>query len=102
MTWEYSNRTAIVGVGATPYYVRGQSWPRTINEMIGEAILNACADAGLSVKDIDGFAYYASAMAGYTDKMDTASIMEMLGIPEVTFTATLSAAAPGAGLSRGE
>ena len=101
MTWEYSNRTAIVGVGATPYYVRGQSWPRTINEMIGEAILNACADAGLSVKDIDGFAYYASAMAGYTDKMDTASIMEMLGTPEVTFTATLTSGGGGSAGSIG-
>lgn len=101
MTWEHSNKTAIVGVGATPYYVRGQSWPRTINEMIGEAILNACADAGLSVKDIDGFAYYGSAMAGYTDKMDTASIMEMLGIPEVTFTATLTSGGGGSAGSIG-
>ncbi len=95
MTWEHCDRTSIVGVGATPYYVRGQSWPRTINEMIGEAILAACADAGLSVKDIDGFAYYSGAKAGYTDMMDTASIMEMLGIPEVTFTATLTGGGGG-------
>ncbi len=101
MTWEHSNRTAIVGVGATPYYVRGQSWPRTINEMIGEAILNACADAGLSVKDIDGFAYYSGASAGYADKMDTASIMEMLGIPEVTFTASLTGGGGGSAGSIG-
>lgn len=95
MTWEHSDKTAIVGVGATPYYVRGQSWPRTINEMIGEAILGACADAGLSVRDIDGFAYYGGAKAGYIDTMDTASIMEMLGIPEVTFTATLTGGGGG-------
>lgn len=95
MTWEHCDRTSIVGVGATPYYVRGQSWPRTVNEMIGEAILAACADAGLSVKDIDGFAYYSGAKAGYTDVMDTASIMEMLGIPEVTFTATLTGGGGG-------
>ncbi|MFJ3370559.1 thiolase C-terminal domain-containing protein [Pseudomonas sp. NPDC086251] len=95
MTWEHCDKTAIVGVGATPYYVRGQSWPRTINEMIGEAILGACADAGLSVRDIDGFAYYGGAKAGYIDTMDTASIMEMLGIPEVTFTATLTGGGGG-------
>ncbi|MBV7477547.1 thiolase [Pseudomonas sp. PDM31] len=95
MTWEHCDKTAIVGVGATPYYVRGQSWPRTINEMIGEAILGACADAGLSVRDIDGFAYYGGAKAGYLDTMDTASIMEMLGIPEVTFTATLTGGGGG-------
>jgi acetyl-CoA acetyltransferase len=101
VTWEYSNKTAIVGVGATPYYVRGQSWPRTINEMIGEAILNACADAGISVKQIDGFAYYATAMAGYLDKMDTGSLIEMLGIPEVTFTATLTSGGGGSAGSIG-
>lgn len=101
MTWTHQNKTAIVGVGATPYYIRGQSWPRTVNELIGEAILNACADAGLSVKQLDGFAYYSSATAGYTDKMDTASLMEMLGIPEVTFTATLTSGGGGSAGSIG-
>jgi acetyl-CoA acetyltransferase len=103
VTWINQDKTAIVGIGATPYYVRGQSYPRTINEMIGTAILAACDDAGLNVKQIDGFAYYSSASAGYTDKMETASIMEMLGIPEVTFTATLTSggggSAAGAGLA---
>ena len=95
MVWQNQDKTAIVGVGATPYYVRGQSYPRTINEMIGTAILGACADAGINVRQIDGFAYYSSASAGYTDKMDTASIMEMLGIPEVTFTAALTSGGGG-------
>ncbi|HEX8594978.1 MAG TPA: thiolase [Pseudomonas sp.] len=95
MSWEHCDKTAIVGVGATPYYVRGQSWPRTINEMIGEAIIGACKDAGLKVQDIDGFAYYGGAKAGYLDTMDTASIMEMLGIPEVTFTASLTGGGGG-------
>lgn len=101
MVWEHRDRTAIVGVGATPYYPRGQSWPRTINELVGEAILAACADAGLTVRDIDGFAYYSGASAGYTDKMDTASIMEMLGIPEVTFTAALTSGGGGSAGSIG-
>jgi acetyl-CoA acetyltransferase len=92
---------AIVGVGATPYYRRGQSWPRTINQLAGEAILAACEDAGLSVKDIDGFAYYSGAGAGYTDKMDTAEFMETLGIPEVTFTAALTSGGGGAAGSIG-
>ena len=82
-------------MGATPYWVRGQSYPRTINEMVGTAVLAACADAGISIKQIDGFAYYSSASAGYTDKMDTASIMEMLGIPEVGFTAALTSGGGG-------
>jgi acetyl-CoA acetyltransferase len=95
MTWEHSDKTAIVGVGATQYYPRGQSWPRTIYDMAGEAILGACADAGINVKQIDGFAYYSGASAGYVDKMDTADFMEMLGIPEVTFTAALTSGGGG-------
>jgi len=92
---------AIVGVGATPYYRRGQSWPRTITELAGDAILAACEEAGLSVTDIDGFAYYSEAGAGYGDKFDTALFMETLGIPEVTFSATLTSGGGGAAGSIG-
>jgi len=92
---------AIVGVGATPYWRRGQSWPRTMTELAGDAILAAVEEAGLSVKDIDGFAYYSEAGAGYGDKFDTALFMETLGIPEVTFSATLTAGGGGAAGSIG-
>ena len=95
MPWVNQDKCAIVGVGATDYYVRGQSWPRTINEMAGEAILNACADAGISPKDIDGFAYYSGASAGYAGKFDTGSFMETLGMPNVSFTATLTSGGGG-------
>ena len=101
MTWEHADKTAIVGVGATEYYYRGQSEPRTIYDLIGEAVLKACDDAGISVRDIDGFAYYSGASAGYTDKMDTADIMEMLGIPEVRFTAALTSGGGGSAGSIG-
>jgi acetyl-CoA acetyltransferase len=92
---------AIVGVGATPYWRRGQSWPRTMTELAGDAILAAVEEAGLSVKDIDGFAYYSEAGAGYGDKFDTALFMETLGIPEVTFSATLTSGGGGAAGSIG-
>jgi acetyl-CoA acetyltransferase len=95
VTWVNQDKTAIVGIGYTPYYVRGQSYPQTINELAGIAILNACEDAGINVKQIDGFAYYSGAGAGYTDKFDTASLMETLGIPEVGFTATLTSGGGG-------
>src|SRR5690606_30207837 len=95
MTWEHQDKTAIVGIGATPYYPRGTSEPQTIYEMAGEAIMAACEDAGLNVKQIDGFAYYSGASAGYVDKMDTADFMEMLGIPEITFTAALTSGGGG-------
>jgi len=87
--------TAIVGVGATPYYRRGGSAPQSINELAGKAIIAACEDAGLSVKDIDGFAYYSSAGAGYGQKLETGEFVEMLGIPEVRFTASLTAGGGG-------
>ncbi|WP_413796930.1 thiolase C-terminal domain-containing protein [Streptomyces iranensis] len=93
--------TAIVGVGATPYYPRGESHPQTITELAGKAILAACEDAGLSVKDIDGFAYYSMAGGGYGRSMETASLMETLGIPEVTFTASLTAGGGGSAGSIG-
>lgn len=96
MTWSHQDETAIVGIGATEYYPRGQSWPRTINDMAGEAILAACADAGITIKDVDGFAYYSGAGAGYTDKFDTASLMETLGVPHVGFSATLTSGGGGA------
>ncbi len=95
MTWVHQDKTAIVGVGATPYYVRGQSYPRTINELAGTAILAACEDAGINVRQIDGFAYYSTAGAGYGDRFDTATFMEMLGIPEVGFSATLTSGGGG-------
>nr|WP_235947115.1 hypothetical protein [Candidatus Frankia alpina] len=93
--------TAIVGVGATPYYRRGGSAPQTITELAGKAIIAACEDAGLSVKDIDGFAYYSGAGAGYGQSMDTARFMETLGIPEVTFSAALTSGGGGSAGSIG-
>jgi acetyl-CoA acetyltransferase len=74
---------AIVGIGATPYYRRGRSAPKTLLELAGEAILAALRDAALTVRDVDGFAFFAGGF-------DTPSLMEMLGIPEVTFTASIT------------
>jgi acetyl-CoA acetyltransferase len=48
---------AIAGIGATPYYKRGETVGQSINQLAGEAILAACADAGVSVKDVDGLAF---------------------------------------------
>jgi acetyl-CoA acetyltransferase len=96
-----ADEVAIVGVGATPYHLRGGSAPQTVLELAGKAILAACDDAGISVTDIDGFAYYSEASAGYGDKMDTATFMEALGIPEVTFSAALTSGGGGAAGSIG-
>lgn len=86
---------AIVGVGATDYHQRGETAGSTINELAGRAILTACDDAGLSIKDVDGLAFYSLARAGYGDQMEAAELMETLGIPELRFTAALTGGGGG-------
>jgi acetyl-CoA acetyltransferase len=67
--------TAIVGIGETPFYKRGQSAPQTLYELAGKAILAAVADAGLSLDDVDGITYY-----GYAGGLDSAVLAQILGI----------------------
>lgn len=86
--------TAIVGVGATPYYRRGESLPQTPLEMAGKAVLAALADAGLTVDDLDGFALYSMGF-------DTALLAQWLGVPDVRFTAMLTGGGGGAAGSVG-
>lgn len=81
-------KAAIVGIGATPYYFRGQSAPQTLYELIGKAILGAVDDAGLKITDVDGLAFYATGF-------EPGLITEMLGIPELNFASTVSAQGGG-------
>lgn len=81
-------KTAIAGLGSTPYYKRGQSSPQTLNELVSKAIIGAVDDAGLNVEDIDGFAYFAGGF-------DTGFLMETLGIPEVSFSASITGTGGG-------
>src|SRR5277367_260079 len=82
------DRTAIVGLGATPYYKRGTSAPQTLLELVGKSILSALNDCGLTVRDVDGFAYFAGGF-------DTGALVEMLGIPEIHFSASLTGTGGG-------
>jgi acetyl-CoA acetyltransferase len=86
--------TAVVGVGNTQYYRRGQSVPQTMTELLCKAVLAAVEDAGLSIDDVDGLAYYAGGF-------DTALIAQTLGIPDIRFTATLTGGGGGAAGSVG-
>lgn len=83
-----NEEAAIVGVGATPYFFRGESAPRTLYELVGQAALAAVADAGLHITDVDGFAFYANGF-------EPGLITEMLGIPELNFASTVSAQGGG-------
>lgn len=79
---------AVVGVGATPYYKRGQSLPETPLSMSCTAILAALDDAGLTVNDLDGFAIYAGSC-------EPAEVASVLGVPEVRFAAGLTSGGGG-------
>jgi acetyl-CoA acetyltransferase len=88
------DKTAVVGVGATPYYKRGQSLPQTPLEMACKAILLALDDAGLSIRDLDGFSIYSFAC-------DPAQVAATLGVPEVRFAASLTSGGGGSAGSIG-
>ena len=88
------DKTAVVGVGSTPYYRRGESVPETELSMACTAILAALDDAGLTIKDLDGFAIYSSSC-------DPATVGAVLGVPEIRFAATLTSGGGGAAGSLG-
>ena len=90
------DKAAVVGVGATEYYKRGRSLPQTPFELAGKATLAALDDAGLSVDDVDGLALYSFGLGG-----DTSLFAQVLGIPEVRFTAMLTGGGGGASGSVG-
>ena len=82
------DKAAIVGIGATPYYRRGESLPLTETELACQSILGALDDAGLTIKDLDGFALYSASV-------DPAELGSLLGIPEIRFAATLTSGGGG-------
>ncbi len=94
MTNTIKDRTAVVGVGATPYYRRGESVPQTAMELAGKAVIAALDDAGLTVDDLDGFALYSMGF-------DTSLFAQWLGVPDVKFTAMLTGGGGGAAGSVG-
>jgi acetyl-CoA acetyltransferase len=65
-----------VGVGETEYFKRGKS-PDPEFKLALRAILAACENAGISPKDIDGFASYSD------DRNDAVRLATALGIPDL-------------------
>lgn len=85
---------AIVGIGATPYYRRGESLPLSETELACRSILAALDDAGLTIKDLDGFALYSASV-------DPADLGALLGMDEIRFAATLTSGGGGSAGSLG-
>jgi acetyl-CoA acetyltransferase len=78
MSRSIRGKVAIAGVGETTYYKRGQAKdPEYVLAL--KAILAACADAGIGVREVDGFASYSN------DQNDPARIAAALGLPELRF-----------------
>jgi acetyl-CoA acetyltransferase len=72
------DRAAIVGIGQTPF---GKSLGRSEYDMAVEAILAACADAGITPRDIDGTVRYDM------DTTDEENLRAALGNPELRWFA---------------
>ena len=71
-------RVAVAGVGETAYYKRGQS-PDAEFDLALKAILAACENAGISPKEVDGFASYSN------DRNDPSKLAAALGINDLRF-----------------
>lgn len=55
----FRGKVAAVGVGQTPYYKRGMS-PDAERKLCLRAIVEACEDAGIDPREIDGFCSYGA------------------------------------------
>jgi acetyl-CoA acetyltransferase len=73
-------RTAIVGLGGTPYYKRGTS-PDAEEALCLKAVCAAAADAGMHPRDIDGFVSYGS------ERNSGTQLMAALGTRELRWSA---------------
>jgi len=75
MTRSIRGETAVVGVGETVYYKRGEATDAEFKLALN-AIIAACQDAGISPKEIDGFASYSN------DRSDPSHLAAALGCKE--------------------
>jgi acetyl-CoA acetyltransferase len=73
-----TRETAIVGIGQTAY---GKTLPGTAWELAVEAVLAACADAGVDVADVDGMCRFTAPFETVTE----AQLVRGLGIRELSW-----------------
>jgi acetyl-CoA acetyltransferase len=72
------NKVAIIGLGETKYYKRGQA-PQSEFRLACEAIRKAADDAGIDLREIDGISGYAN------DRNDASRLATALGLKQVGF-----------------
>lgn len=83
MAWALRRKVAIAGIGHTEF-VRAGTSGRTAFAMGCEAVLAACADAGLDARDIDGFVTYGG-YGEYGETTDPYSLAQTLGVHRMRF-----------------
>jgi len=71
-------KVGVAGVAETTYYKRGQA-PDAEFKLALEAIIKACANAGISPKQVDGFASFSN------DRSDASRLAAALGIDDLRF-----------------
>jgi hypothetical protein len=76
---EFRGATAVVGAGATEYFKRGTS-ELTSAQLVLQAILRACDDAGVDPRAVDGFVSYGG------DSCEGLAIGAALGVREVRWS----------------
>ena len=79
MSSSVRGKAAVVGVGETTYYKRGDS-PDPEFVLVLKAILAACADAGISPTEIDGYSSYSN------DRNLPSRLHTALGAKELRFS----------------
>lgn len=77
--WPFRGHVAAVGIGTTPYHKRGQS-PHSLTGLLVHAIVDACDDAGLDPRDVDGFVSYGA------DRSTAGRLMPALGTRELRWS----------------
>ncbi|MUL65963.1 transporter [Mycobacterium sp. CBMA 234] len=75
----FRGATAVVGVGTTDYYKRGSS-TLTSAQLVLQAILRACDDAGADPRAVDGFVSYGG------DSSEGLAIGTALGVHEIRWS----------------
>ena len=79
MAWPLRDQTCIVGIGQTEFVRWGRITRATEFQLALEAIVAACKDAGVDVKDVDGFVTYGQ------DRNDPQRVAQSLGAKQVRF-----------------
>lgn len=76
----FADKTAIVGLGVSEFKRHGGITDRTEFQLCCETILAAAEDAGMDVREIDGFCSYAA------ERHEPVQVQAALGIPELRFS----------------